>query len=211
MADKYFYQGCGFALGGYFKRPWCENIEAQAQVVLPSVGGNGTALMGPFRHRGVSFEEAYAEVSGSHDERKNEFNTLVTVWVKRLNILNVVTADAVTARLTAVKKADKNEKPQISFSGSHFVNLRIAGEKYEERLRISDLSDDLQVTSAQELVYIAEGCQQPVLVPNFGKVYIAEIAKEQHSARLTMLRLELGSPVEGELVGVMVEGGGRGW
>jgi hypothetical protein len=48
-------------------------------------------------------------------------------------------------------------------------------------------------------------------VPQFGKVYVAEVHLEYHKRRLTMLRLELGSPVAGAIIVAQIQPNGWPW
>jgi hypothetical protein len=88
----------------------------------------------------VSFDTAYSQVSGSEKEEEGNFihTTLATTVVEGLNILDVVTADRVVARLTSrheSRRKSKVEPPEyesepeshILILGSRFENLRVAG------------------------------------------------------------------------------------
>ena len=52
--------------------------------------------------------------------------------------------------------------------------------------------------------------QNLVVVPNFGRIFIGELLITAGSKRLTMLRLELGSPVGGCIACADIEDNG-GW
>jgi hypothetical protein len=48
-------------------------------------------------------------------------------------------------------------------------------------------------------------------VDHFGMVYLAEMYVDGNSRRLTMLRIELGCPVEGGVAAGSVGGNGTSW
>lgn len=49
------------------------------------------------------------------------------------------------------------------------------------------------------------------VIPQFGKVFVAEVIAQHAQRTLTMLRLELGSPVSGLIVAAQVQGNGTGY
>lgn len=123
----FFYNAHGHGLSGEFHRPLKHLIEAQAGVSLPTLGGHGSSRIDNFRfNEFVSFKTAYSHVSGSWDNEHKSYTTLATATVEGLNILDVVTADRVVARLSSHHRPDEDE-PHITLLGSKFDNLRIAG------------------------------------------------------------------------------------
>ncbi len=50
-----------------------------------------------------------------------------------------------------------------------------------------------------------------LVVPQFGRIFLAEFLIKKHSRSLIMLRIELGSPVEGQILASGVEGNGVPW
>jgi hypothetical protein len=149
-AHRFHYHASAHALSGQFFRPVQRIIEVQAPSVLPSIGGLGSSRVDNFRFdEFVSFKAGYTHVLGSEMEVKNErgvvvrdgqgqpriaHTTQVTATVEGLNILDVVTADRIVARLTSVHDAeDRGAKgePRILLLGSRFENLRIAGCRVE--------------------------------------------------------------------------------
>ncbi|HVW85112.1 MAG TPA: choice-of-anchor P family protein, partial [Bryobacteraceae bacterium] len=110
--------------------PFNEPIQVPGASVLPPDGGYSEARVHHFRHRNIlTMREAYSYVSGS--ETTNTFETSATSVVVGLNILDVVTADLVVARLTSSKPKDGTEG-SISPVGSQFQNLRVAGRAIPE-------------------------------------------------------------------------------
>jgi hypothetical protein len=136
MDDVFFqFHATATAAAGTLKVPFHEQIEVAASSTLPPGGGYGSSRALHFRHRDIlSIREAYSYVTGS--ETRNSFETATTSVVTGLNILDMVTADRIVARLTSSKSKDGSEASIIPL-GSHFENLRIAGQSvpFADRLR----------------------------------------------------------------------------
>lgn len=245
---RYLFSADAVALGGRIDHPFCDVIESQASAVVPIAGGYGTARVGKFHFRDlVSFDSATSTVSGSELEEHGTsiLQTLSTVVVEGLNVANVVTADAVVARL--VSSYDRQtRKREIHPIGSHFVNLRIAGTRIDPPHRKSSFASsetqpgpaavdpsvrDPGVAAAREqrtLSYLFDvhvdhkrpehdgklppGCGNRgdggIRVPGFGTVFLGEYIATRESARLSMLRIEMGCPVKGTVTTNIVRGGG---
>ncbi len=139
----FHYHASAHALSGQFWRPFQRVIEVQAPTTLPSIGGVGKSRVDNFRLDDlVSFKAGYTHVLGSKKEefddqgklKKTLYTTQVTSTVEGLNILDVVTADRVVARLTSSHDLSDGEA-HIHLVGSKFENLRIAGCEVEVKLR----------------------------------------------------------------------------
>jgi hypothetical protein len=199
---------------------------AQASVTLPSVGGYDRAQTGPFQLREmVSVRSAHAETAGSLEE-ESRITTAIAV-VEGLNILDVVTADRVVARVSGEHSRGQTES-RMSLTGSHFENLRIHGRPVEfdmeallfdefstfsdlERLHSRKGSRSIPIMPLREGAYRTSLARYPqesgwkqnglaIEVPDFGRIYLAELIVRSSYRRLNMLRLELGSPVAGRVV-----------
>ncbi len=87
----------------------------------------------PFRLDGVlSYEGGYTQVAGHPSSKIAGFSTLATSVVEGLNVLDVVTADRVVAQISTVHPAyGTGQVPEVTFLGTRFDNLRIAGHKVE--------------------------------------------------------------------------------
>ena len=106
----YIFNGHGHALSGHITHPFDHQIEVQAGMSLPTTGGIGHARVENFRFREyASFSAAYTYVAGSKHGR-DRYTTLVTSVVENLNILDVVTADRVVARLASHHFVNGGEK-----------------------------------------------------------------------------------------------------
>jgi hypothetical protein len=114
-------------------------------------------------------------------------------------------------------------------TGSHFENLRIHGRPvefdmedllFDEFSTFSDLErlDSRKGSHSIAIMPLGEGAYRTSLaryhpqesgwkqnglaieVPNFGRIYLAEVIVRRSYRRLNMLRLELGSPLAGRMV-----------
>ena len=125
-----FFKGQGVALGGHLSDPMTETIPSQASAAIPLSGGFDTARVEAFNHREiVSFKSARTLVTGHESNGKLE--TLVTTVVEGLDILGVITADKIVARLSGSHPIGKGLNPVVTPSGSYFQNLRIGGEEVQ--------------------------------------------------------------------------------
>jgi hypothetical protein len=110
-------------------------IEVQAGISLPSTGGVGSSHVENFRvDEVVSFTRGYSHVAGSvmEENGKRTHTTYATATVEGLNILDVITADRIVARLSSSFEEPVPRRPgpnegKVLLLGSKFENLRIAG------------------------------------------------------------------------------------
>jgi len=123
---SFTFNGSSLAFGARFLQPENSIIPSQGSVSLAPTGGDGYETVRDFNYKGlITFDEASVNVSGSeHDTVRN---TLATVTIKNLNVLNLLHADLLTARVTSRHDAGKAEG-QITFQGTSVDNLRIAGK-----------------------------------------------------------------------------------
>jgi len=246
----YLYNGHGHALSGQIVRPFEQSIEVQAAMSLPTIGGYGATRTENFRLKEiVSFKAAYTQVSGSLKKEDNSHTTLVSSVVEGLNILDVVTADRIIARL-ASQHPSGHDEPHIILLGSHFENLKIAGcpvsveldhelflkmdtfdavrKEFQSNADFRRMAEDLYGTGTRQALPDANGvvhCSlvkdmktscpgvkrqgHAFIVPQFGKIFVAEVLVEHGKRTLTMLRLSLGSPTSGDMDVAEVQGNGR--
>jgi hypothetical protein len=218
----FYFHAEGHAFSGEFRHPaWCP-IPAQASASLPTIGGHSTAQVDNFRFQDfVSFKSAHTHISGKH-RRDDTYATHATTTIHGLNILGVVTADLIVCRLTSVH-SPKEREGHIIAEDSRFEGLRIKGEDVKVTLRhellvkcktfedltkgiasdkksgkIAESNDKAAICSLVEKIETKLKGVDPkrhlIEVPNFGKIFLAEIFAEPGTRTLTMLRLELGSP-----------------
>ncbi len=165
-AHRHFhYHASAHALSGELTRPVQRVIEVQAGISLPSTGGVGSSHVENFRvDEVVSFKRAYSHVAGSLKEEngKKIHTTHATATVEGLNILDVVTADRVVARLSSSFEEPPPEKPgpfegKVLLVGSKFENLSIAGYQVDVELDHELLSLELGTFAAVRDSFRARG------------------------------------------------------
>jgi hypothetical protein len=229
MADiqkTFLYNAHGSALGGFITRPFNEVIESVASVSLPVSGGYGSAEVKNYDyHQLIKFDRAYTQVSGSQAE-DGSYNTLISVIVEGLTVAAMITAKRIVARITTKHDGGDGETRVVP-TGSEFVDLRIAGEPVEglecdPMLTELDTYEAFKKKSGKQEHRGMIRCslardirhsrmkkvddQQVIVVPDFGTVYLGECYMKASNRRLTMMRLQLGSPV----AGAVALGGGDG-
>jgi len=212
----------GHAFSAEFRHPvWCL-IPTQASASLPTIGGHSSSHAENFQFQDfVSFKSAQTHISGKH-RRDDTFATHATTTIHGLNILGVVTADLVVCRLTSVHSPREREGHIIA-EDSRFEGLRIKGEDVKVTLRhdllvkcktFEDLTKGIASDTKSGKIAVTKGgvavCslvekietklkgvdpkRHLIEIPNFGKIFLAEIFAEPGTRTLTMIRLELGSP-----------------
>jgi hypothetical protein len=135
--SHFHYHGCGHGFSANFTRPFHEQIDVQAATALPPTGGHGSAHVDEFRFRKfITFKRAYSHVSGGYQASDDSNNTLVTSVVEGLNLLDILTADRIVARLYSKHRHGESEG-EMTMHGSHFVNLAIGGHELKVDLDFS--------------------------------------------------------------------------
>ena len=125
---EHIYDAQAFALQGDLQLPLRAEIKPQAFADLPKGGGYLSERAHDYRLEGViSFRAAYTQVAGNLDRKPGHgYVTLATAVLEDFNILDVVTADRVVAQVSAEHPLD-GCIPEVTFLGTRFDNLRIAG------------------------------------------------------------------------------------
>ncbi|MGA2388912.1 MAG: choice-of-anchor P family protein [Candidatus Sulfotelmatobacter sp.] len=117
-----------FAFSADVQAPIQKTIEKQASVCLPPTGGYDYKAAEPNRIDGiVSYGGGYAQVGG-YTNADGTVITLATAVLEELNILDVLTCDRIVAQITT-EHAPNSLVPSVSFLGTRFDNLRIAGQE----------------------------------------------------------------------------------
>jgi hypothetical protein len=208
MQQSFLYHGLAIGVSGHIAPPKEHIIEVQAPSALPFTGGHSSSRVENYRYDHIlSFSSAHTTSTGNESE--NSFHTLATATIEKLNILNVVTADRVVARL-ASKYSPATGQHFATIVGSHFENLRIAGST----VKVDIDPDELKFTQKTERVRYGtfavpvdlEGCRGVKLlkdggihIPEFGRIYLAESILTANYQSLTMCRVVLGCAVRGKV------------
>ena len=132
------------ALSGSLRLPVEQKIKPQAFAKFRDThDGYFSEQAKPYRLEGIiSFQSAYTQASGHRSAKPGHgFVTLATAAVEKLNVLEVVTADRVVAQISTehpegAKGQEREGAPSVTFLGTHFDNLRIAGHKVEVDLNL---------------------------------------------------------------------------
>jgi hypothetical protein len=135
----HYYHADANALGGSIHRPLKKVIPAQASVSLPAAGGFSSAHTGAFHFEDlVSCRASSCRVSGSEDEGGHA-TTQVTSVIEGLNLLDMVTAERVVSQIATERPPD-GHSPTVTFVGSQFIGLRIAGFEVEPIINLKLLT-----------------------------------------------------------------------
>jgi hypothetical protein len=135
--SQHVYNASAYGFAGEIKRPTRHSVPAQAAAVLGADGGRGSSRIQGFKLDGlVAIEDAHTEVGGSYDECHNIHTTYASSTLEGVNIADVFIADKVVSKLHIYTPADGGES-SFTITGSHFVNLRIAGHQVDVQLAAS--------------------------------------------------------------------------
>lgn len=137
-----YYFAEAHALHGSLQLPIEQDIPHQASVKLFEKGGYLSEHSTGYRLESIlSYAAAYTQVSG-HKEIKtgHGYNTLATSVVEGLNLLDVITCDRVVSQIFTEHPPDRYV-PIVSFLGTRFENLRIAGHEVKFKLNRKMLGD----------------------------------------------------------------------
>jgi len=134
---SFVYHANALAFGGVIRNPCCDVLPSTASVVLSPSGGEGSETIRNFNYKGIiSFDEASVYVGGS--QRGNYRNTISTVSIRNLNILNMVHVELLVGRVTSEHHFDpdkpESDEPQFTFEGSLLENIRVGGKRVDVKL-----------------------------------------------------------------------------
>ena len=185
-----------------------------------------------------AFDSVSTQVSGIHKDDDDSHHTLVTCTIENLNILNQVTADLVVAQLTSSRTQKLPESSILPLGtrfenlriAGQPVNIELDLEGFSSLDTFAKLKKDSKLKdrlsaevdppsgdATQILCTLAKPIKAPagvtadrnmVTIPHFGRIYFAEFLAYHSARRLTMFRLELGSPVGGSASGGQIDNNG---
>jgi hypothetical protein len=129
---KHIYNAEAKIIEGHLRLPITHRIQPQAHAQLPAEGGYQYCHSRDYRIEGIlSYDSAHSHVSGSKGMKPGEgWGTLSTTVIEGLNIMEILTADRVVGQIITEHPL-VGHVPTISFLGTRFENLRIAGEPVE--------------------------------------------------------------------------------
>ena len=197
-----------------------------ASVSLPVSGGYGAAEVNDYNyHQLIKFKRAYTQVSGSQ-AADGSYNTLISCTIEGLTVADMITARRIVARITTTHPGDESETRVVP-TGSEFVDLRIAGEPVtgldcdplltkldtyktaREQYGRNESRGMIRCSLFKEVGHsrvTRKDDQQAIYIPDFGTIYLGEVYLKTAQRQITMMRLDLGSPVAGSVA----LGGGSG-
>jgi hypothetical protein len=122
------YHAQAFALDGDLHLPLKTPLKPQAFVKVSETGGYLSERSVDYRLEGIfSFRHAYTQVAGNRSVKPGHgWTTLATSVVEGFNALEVVTADRIVSQISTSYPLD-GYVPTVTFLGTRFENLRIAG------------------------------------------------------------------------------------
>jgi hypothetical protein len=125
---EHVYHAEATVLTGHLRLPFAQKILPQTYARLCEQGGYLSQHADRYRLEGViSFQSAYTQVAGNRELKPDlGWNTLTTSVVEGLNVLDIVTADRVVAQIST-DHPPVGYVPSVTFLGTRFENLRIAG------------------------------------------------------------------------------------
>jgi len=134
---KHYYFAEANVVNATLQTPLQAEVRPQAFLKLPDSGGNFSERAENFRFEGViSFGSAYTQAAGyESDKPDGGWVTLVTSVVEKLNVLDVVTVDRVVAQIS-VEHPLQGYVPRVTFLGTRFENLQVAGQRIEPKLNL---------------------------------------------------------------------------
>jgi hypothetical protein len=131
---RFHYHAHAIALAGEVTHPFQEIIDVQAPATIPPMGGFSSSHARRYRLPGIVMHHGVrSKATGKHNPQTKTHEAMAYAAVEGLNIENVVTADFITAHVTATYYTDRgqNQEPEITPRGSMFHKLRIAGRDIE--------------------------------------------------------------------------------
>ncbi len=150
--EQYYhvYHAEAHVLSGNLKHPVDQPIEHHAHAVLKNRRSDHitqtveeTSLEGL-----ISFKSGHTRVSGSKIQKKDMWGkdhsgwvTLSTSVIEGLNVFEVITADRVVAQLSSEHAMKNGHVPKVTFLGTRFENLRVAGYPVQVELDLAICGD----------------------------------------------------------------------
>ena len=173
--DLLSFHAGGHAFNAQFTRPAPYQVQAVAAVFLPTIGGHGHARVDDFEvPRLVRFKSAHAHTSGSFQDEKTA-SAQVSSTIEGLNILDMITADRITGRLSTEHQVGQSEGHIVAL-GSAFENLRIGGYEFKIRLRHELLLNSK--THADLVKKVASDKKSGKMAATKGKVTVCSLVEE---------------------------------
>jgi hypothetical protein len=232
-ARHFMFQSHATAFGGRIVRPIAGVIESGGASALTASGGRSTWQSGPVKFGNyMSVGKAAALTQGLHESGRE----LAVGGMVGVSSVPIIQASA-SVRNIEVGPGPKLTVREIVGAVRQFGDTRLPYSPIETETKIRGLSlsghrlevefvdlrkdvplssppDPKPVTIVGRLAWVGSPFpgavidRHTVAVPDFGRIFIGEVVLARGFCRLTMLRLELGSPMAGSISFCDVEAGG---
>lgn len=230
---RFIYHAHALAIAGRLRKPVSTDLPDHCACVLPSIGGRAAVRSGAYRLSDpqtgrllVSYEAAECSLAGYENEG-GERRTELRVALKELNVLDVLRVEEILAMLTVIHP--RNGAPQADVAGTRFTGLRLGGRVLEigidhGLIRAAPDYADLRAArpglretrgviryslARHELLKFDDWEHGYLDQTGFGRLYFCEWWAAPYRQGLSMLRLRLGSPAQGELEAGTIEADGH--
>ena len=180
---------------GHLELPLEQEIGRQAHASLPAQGGYISRRAHQYRlGEVISIRSGYTQVAGNRSDKPGEgWSTLATVVVEGLNVLEVLTADRVVAQIIT-DHPPAGYVPSISFLGTRFENLRIAGHLVNLQLDLGILGSK----PASDEPYGLDPDLKRRISSQYNRICESQSLPADKRERYNRLSSSLGSPEEVE-------------
>lgn len=182
-------------LEGHLQLPLIQEIKPQGYAHLPEYGGYISQRAENYRlEEVISFRSAHTQVAGNRDVKKGHgWATLTTSVIEGLNVLDVLTADRVVGQMITEHPL-VGYVPSVSFLGTRFENLRIAGQPIELDLDL----DILGTGPANDAPYTTDAGVTGRISTQYSRIREHSNLPDDLHERYNRLSSALGNPEEVE-------------
>jgi len=137
-ASSHDYHAEANVLSGQLQRPIDQTIEPQAAITLdgPTDGHLSRHAENVSIEGLISFTRGETRVSGARSLKNNGWVTLSTAVLEGLNVFEVITADRLVSQVSTDHAYVNGHEPHVTFLGTQFINLRVAGFSAELTLNL---------------------------------------------------------------------------
>jgi hypothetical protein len=158
---------------------------------LPAEGGYRSQHSAGYRLEGVlSYSAAHSQVAGNLGTKPGQgWETLSTTVIENLNVLEIVTADRVVGQIITEHPL-AGYVPHVSFLGTRFENLRIAGHP----VQLDFNSEILGSKPAKDGAYTKDSGLKSRVSTQYDRILKAKNLPEDVHDRYNQLSSTLGSP-----------------
>jgi hypothetical protein len=147
LEQYHVYHAEAQVLSGHLEHPIKQPIEPYGRAVLENTRREGliTQSVGETTVEGlITFKSGHTRVSGTQLKNKKDiwgndhsgWVTQSTAVIERFNVVDVITADRVVAQVSTEHPMINGHVPKVTFLGTRFENLRVAGYPVEVELNL---------------------------------------------------------------------------